>query len=277
MAGTDENSITSADWRLASAELAFVTKIVGSEERAQELLLDGLAKGLIRWDCDCGLTVRGDFQAYPLLRATFAAARGHPFFWRRDEHSRSDMDWSTNGAVWAGPFTGFGSDGRGNSWPISDPRASTSLTASLVRLHHGDVVNMLVTLGLMPQPPAPSPLPQEPTASITQLVEAAPAAPPSPPLPGPESAPITPTAELEDKTASPLEPSFPTLQMLELKGKQQKRSGRWRQSITAKAYRKKSGRRICVAKLKRHRRPKQMRGATKSRRNIQARIHTRDF
>ena len=73
----------SPDWRPASAELAFVTAHVGcSEARAKELLLDGLAKGRIGWDCDPDLTVRGDFQAYPSLRTTFAAARGHPFFWR---------------------------------------------------------------------------------------------------------------------------------------------------------------------------------------------------
>src|SRR6516165_1789402 len=108
MAGTEHDSTTSADFRLASDELAFVTKLVNpafvteladSEKRAKEILLDGLAKELIRWDCDPSLTVRGDFQAYPLLRATFTAARGHAFFWRRDEHSRIDMDWSTDRAV----------------------------------------------------------------------------------------------------------------------------------------------------------------------------------
>ena len=55
MAGTDENSITAADLRLACNELAFVTKLVGSEERALKVmdsLLDDLAKGFIRWDCD---------------------------------------------------------------------------------------------------------------------------------------------------------------------------------------------------------------------------------
>ena len=97
MAGTDENSITAADLRLACNELAFVTKLVGSEERALKVmdsLLDDLAKGLIRWDCD-DLVVRGDFQAYPSLRIMFAAARGRAFFWRRDEHSRLNVDWPT--------------------------------------------------------------------------------------------------------------------------------------------------------------------------------------
>jgi hypothetical protein len=153
MAGTNDDNT----WRLANDELAFITKLVGSEKRAMEvvdLLFDALAKGLIRWDCDRSLMVRGDFQAYPSLRATFAVARGHVLFWLRDEHSRVDMDWSTNCAVWTGPLIGFGLDGRGNTWPIFDSRASTNLTASLVRFHHGDVVNMLTTLGLMP--PAPT-------------------------------------------------------------------------------------------------------------------------
>jgi hypothetical protein len=220
MAGTDENSITAADWRLASDELAFVLELVGAEERALEVmhsLLDDLAKGLIRWDCD-DLVVRGDFQAYPSLRIMFAAARGRAFFWRRDEHSRVDVDLLTSCAAWVGPLTGFGSDGRGNCWPIFDPCASTSLTASGVRFHHGDVVNRLVALGLMPRPPAPSPPPPQEPTPVALAVEAAPAAPPSPPS---EHESATPTEELEDKTTSALEPSFPTLQMLGIKGWQQ--------------------------------------------------------
>jgi hypothetical protein len=215
MAGTDEDDTTPTDWWLASAELVFVVKLVGSEERAMEVmdsLLDDLAKGLIRWDCD-DLVVRGDFQAYPSLRIMFAAARGRPFFWRRDERSRLNVDWPTSCAAWVGPLSGFGSDGIGNSWPTYDPCASTSLTASGVRFHHGDVMDRLVARGLMPRPPTPSPPPQEPTAPIAQLVEAAP--------PEHESASATPGEELGDKTTSTLEPSFPTLQMLGLKGWQQ--------------------------------------------------------
>ena len=158
MAGTDENSITAADLRLACNELAFVTKLVGSEERALKVmdsLLDDLAKGFIRWDCD-SLRVNGDFQAYPSLRTAFAAARGRAFFWHRDEHSRVEADWRTSCAAWMGPLAGFDSDGRGNSWPIFDPCASTSLMASGVRFHHGDVIDRLVARGLMPRPPAPS-------------------------------------------------------------------------------------------------------------------------
>ena len=97
MAGTEPDDTTLTDWPLASAVLAFVTKLVGFEERALEVmdsLLDELAKGLIRWDCD-DLAVRGDFQAYPSLRIMFAAARGRAFFWRRDEHSRLNVDWPT--------------------------------------------------------------------------------------------------------------------------------------------------------------------------------------
>jgi hypothetical protein len=121
-----------------------------------------------------------------------------------------------------GPVTGLGSDGMGNQWPIFDPRALSSWTASLVRFHHGDVVAYLVALGLMPPPPASpsSPPPPQELTPVARLVEAAPAAPPSPP-PEHESAPVTPTGELEDKTTSALERSFPTLHMLGLKGKQQ--------------------------------------------------------
>jgi len=156
-AGREANTSAdeSPDWHLASAELAFVTEHVRcSEARAEELLRDGLAKECIRWDCDPDLTVRGDFQAYPSLRTTFATARGHAFFWRRYGHSHVDMNWPTSGAAWAGPLTGFSFDGRGNSWPIFDdpPRASTSLIASAVRFHHGDIVSWLAELGLMPQP-----------------------------------------------------------------------------------------------------------------------------
>jgi hypothetical protein len=180
MAGTDKNSITAADWRLASDELAFVVELVGAEERALEVmgsLLDDLAKGLIRWDCD-DLVVRGDFQANPSLRIMFAAARGRAFFWRRDEHSRLNVDWPTSCAAWMGPLSGFGSDGIGNSWPTFDPCVSTSLTASGVRFHHGDVMDRLVARGLMPQPPAPPPSsPPSPEPPIAPRVEAAPAAP----------------------------------------------------------------------------------------------------
>ena len=96
MAGTADDNITPNDWWLASDELAFVTALVGAERvtYVMGLLLDDLAKGLIRWDCD-DLVVRGDFQANPSLRIMFAAVRGRAFFWRRDEHSRLNVDWPT--------------------------------------------------------------------------------------------------------------------------------------------------------------------------------------
>src|SRR5262249_50740982 len=151
MAGTANDNTTADDWRLASAELAFVTEFVGTEERAIEimdLLLDDLAKELIRWDC-AKFTVDGDFQAYPALRTTYATARGRAFFWHRDEHSRVSADWPRSCVAWMGSLAGFGSDSRGNSWPIFDPYASTSLAASGVRFHHGDFVDRLVARGLM--------------------------------------------------------------------------------------------------------------------------------
>jgi len=49
MAGTDRDDITSVDWPLAGAELAFVVKLVGPEQRANDRLLDGLDDGSIRW------------------------------------------------------------------------------------------------------------------------------------------------------------------------------------------------------------------------------------
>src|SRR5262249_28739378 len=220
MAGTDKNSITATGWRSASDELAFVRALVGAEARALEVmdaLRDDLAKGLIRWDCDRDkFGVDGDFQAYPSLRTTFAAAIGHAFLWRRDEQSRLDVDWSTSWVAWVGPLAGFSSDGRGNSWPSFDPYASTSLTASGVRFHHGDVGNRLVGRGIMPRPSVPpsSSPPPEPTPTA-QLVEAALASPPS------SSPSAMLTEEPEDKTTSASELSFPTLQMLGVKGWQQ--------------------------------------------------------
>jgi hypothetical protein len=154
MAQTERDDTTPDGLRLASAELAFVTELVGSEERAIEVmdsLLDDLAKGLIRWDCD-DLAVRGDFRAYPLLRGTYANARGRAFFWRRGEDSRVGVDWPESCAVWMGTLSGFSLDGRGDIWPSFDPCASTTLMASGVRFHHGDFVDRLVARGLMSQP-----------------------------------------------------------------------------------------------------------------------------
>jgi hypothetical protein len=180
MAGTDANSITAADLWLVSDEFAFVVGLVGAEERALEVmdsLLDDLAKGLIRWDC-AEFTVDGDFQAYPALRTTYATARGRAFFWHRDEHSRVSADWPRSCVAWMGSLAGFGSDGRGNSWPIFDPCASTSLIASGVRFHHGDFVDRLVAQGLMSRPPAPLPsAPRPDPTPITSQVEAVQAAP----------------------------------------------------------------------------------------------------
>ena len=150
--GTGNDDTTVEEWPLADAELAFVAKHVSPDKRAEEVLLEGVEGGHIRWRCD-NLTVHGDFQAYPALRTTFAM--GRTLFWRRSEHSRTHTDWQAKCAVWMGPLVGFGSDGKGTNWPIFDPCASTSLTASLVRFHHSDIVNWLVTQGFT-SPPAVS-------------------------------------------------------------------------------------------------------------------------
>src|SRR5262249_1371363 len=140
---------------------------------AKDLLLDGLDKGLIHWCCD--LEVRGDFNAYPMLQITFGVANGHPFFWRRDERTRIELNCEANRATWAGPLIGFRSDGMGNQGPIFDPYASTELIASRVRFHNGDVVNYLVKLGLMPRPapamPVPNPVPAELASTSVTPVE----------------------------------------------------------------------------------------------------------
>jgi hypothetical protein len=181
MAGTDGDDTTSADWWLASDELAFVTKFVDSEERAKAFLLDGVINDFIRWRC-ATLTVveKRDFQANPPVETPLAAA--NLFFWRRAEHSRIAVDWyvdwQTNCVVREGPVVRLGSDGMGNSFPIFDSRAPSSWTANLVRFHHGDVVTRLVTLGLIPRPPAPPPSsPPSPEPPIAPRVETAPAAP----------------------------------------------------------------------------------------------------
>jgi hypothetical protein len=189
MAGTADDDTTSADWWLANAELAFVTKHVGSERWAKELLLDGLSEGLIRWGYH-SLTIDDppDPRAGPPLITSPVAARR--FFWRPDEHSRIDMDWETNSATRRGPVMQLGSHLRntpeetwpittrgeeGETWPSFDLRGVATVKVKLVRFHHEDVVDILVRLGLMPRPPAPpppSPPPQEPTP-IAPAVQAA--------------------------------------------------------------------------------------------------------
>ena len=193
MAGTADDNITPNDWWLASDELAFVTALVGAERvtYVMGLLLDDLAKGLIRWDCD-RIALLGDYRDHPSLSSTYAIARGQSFFWRRDGHSRSDVDLLTNYATWAGPLSGFGSDGRGKHWPILAPGAAiTHLTAIGIRFHHGDVVDRLAARGLM--------LPAAPMSSS----------------PSPGSAPITPTEELRgeepvESTPATAEPAPPS-------------------------------------------------------------------
>jgi hypothetical protein len=72
----DDNNTSSADRPLANDELAFVTEIVGSKERAKELLLDGVERKRIRWYCaDLTINEKRDFQANPPLVTSFAAAR----------------------------------------------------------------------------------------------------------------------------------------------------------------------------------------------------------
>jgi hypothetical protein len=158
MAGTDDDNTTSADdWRLANIELAFITEVVRAERLAKDLLFDGLDKGLIRWRCG-ELTVDEDpdFSSNPPLVTSLTAAR--QFFWRRATHSRIDVDWPCHHVARVGPVMRLGSNSEGDKeerWPIFDMRGSVTLKASLVRFHHGDIVNYLVMLGLMPQPIAP--------------------------------------------------------------------------------------------------------------------------
>jgi|SRR5262245_3896656 len=172
MAGTDDDNTTPDGLRLTSAELAFVTELVGSEERAIEVmdsLRDDLAKGLIRWICT-DLTVRGDLRANPSLRSMLVGARGATFLWERNEESHTDVDWPKSYLAWAGPLSGFVLDNAGGIWPTFDPGASTHLIASGIKLHHGDVVARLVARGLMP-PALPPPPPPEPTAPIEDASE----------------------------------------------------------------------------------------------------------
>src|SRR5262249_17368996 len=214
MAGTDDDNITSADWRLASIELAFVTEYTHSESAAKELLLGFLDDGSIRWRC-FELAIE---DSDPLLVTSIAAARR--FFWRRASHSLIDMGWAHSGAIRVGPVMKLGRPPedcdvdreasnnatrvwpiwpimkidehlKGDTWPNFDLRGSTSIKASLIRFHHPDVVAMLQFVGLVPRPPAPSP-PSPPSSQESMpIVEAASAVSPSPPEQ--ESAPVTPT------------------------------------------------------------------------------------
>lgn len=194
MAGTTNDNTTADDWRLASNELAFVTALVGPERVSEvmSLLLDDLAKGLIRWNCD-DLGVDGDFQTNPSLSILFGEARGQSFFWRED--SRGDVDLLTDRATWMGPLSGFRSDGRGKFRPVFNSYASTTLTASGIRFHHGDIVERLAAHGLM-SPAAPMSEPTLPSSS-----------------PSPRSVPITPIEELrgeEPATPATAEPAPPS-------------------------------------------------------------------
>jgi hypothetical protein len=141
-------------YRFAPDELAFVAGYVGAKRLAKQVLLDGLHKGLIRWRCH-ELTIDEDpnFSARPPLWSSLAAARH--FFWQRNPHSRIDMDWKIGSGVRVGPAMQLGSGPDRGQWPIFDLRASVTLKASLVRFHHDDVVDLLVTLGFIPRPGAP--------------------------------------------------------------------------------------------------------------------------
>jgi hypothetical protein len=170
MVETADDNTTSANWPLAGDELAFVTKIVGSETLAKDLLLDDLDADFIRWRCqELAIEDPADFSANLPLWTSIAAARR--FFWHRATHSRIDMDWTNHRATRVGPVMQLRSQSRAASdaawpittkseeeeeaawtWPFFDLRGSTTVTAKLVRFHHGDVVNMLVRLGLMPRP-----------------------------------------------------------------------------------------------------------------------------
>lgn len=183
MAGTDDNNSTSDDWPLAGVELAFVTEIVGSEKLAKELLLDGLEDGSIRWRCrELAVDESPDFSVNPPLVTSLAAAR--QFFWRRATHSRIDVDWPSPHAIRVGPVIRVGSDGKGNNAPIFDMRGSATLTASLVRFCHGDGVNYLVTLGLMPRSHT-APQKIAPTAPRAALSPSEPPQEPQPEVPKP--------------------------------------------------------------------------------------------
>ena len=203
MAGTGADDTTPDNWRLAGDELAFVAQYIQIEQ-AKELLLAAPTVHGVRWLCACvRVNEKRDYQASPPLETSPAAAL--LFFWRRDEDTRFDMDWPANCAYRVGPVVKLGLDGRGNSWPIVDARALSEWTATLVRYHHGDVVNMLVKLGLIPQSPAPPP---EPTP-IAPQIEAAPAAPASQ---------DNPESELPSATVVPALATTPTTRL----GKQER-------------------------------------------------------
>ena len=180
MAGTDDDNNTSNDWPLAGAELAFFTEHVGSERLAKELLFDGLDEGSIRWSCrELAVDEAPDFSLNPPLVTSLAAAR--QFFWHRAMHSRIDVDWLSHRVIRIGPVIRLGSDG--NS-PIFDMRGSATLTASLVRFCHGDGVNYLVTLGLMPRSHT-APQKIAPTAPRAALSPSEPPQEPQPEVPKP--------------------------------------------------------------------------------------------
>jgi hypothetical protein len=133
--------------------------------------------------------------------------------------------------IW--PIMKIGERFESDTWPIFDLRGSTSIKASLIRFYHPNVIATLQFVGLMPRPAAPTgatatveaqdtvtaagTATRPEIAGTVTTIEVADSAASS----GTVSEPPTPTTEEVTAPAASASPSFPTLEMLGIKGWQQ--------------------------------------------------------
>jgi hypothetical protein len=188
MAGTIEDHTTPDDlndWPLLCDEVAYVAKQhTHSEPAALEHILDQLHWGWTRWRC-----AKLDYEFVNVsLSAEFAKHSAYlvRFFFRRYHSVRHEVDHVNNCAVRAGVgIVEVRFDDKGNAEPVFDSRYRLTMRATLIRLHHPDIVRGLQRVGLI------SPL------SLVPMTQ------PSGPLVGPAQ-----TATTGEK-ASPSSPAAP--------------------------------------------------------------------
>jgi hypothetical protein len=174
MAGTVGDDNTLDWWPLLSEALAFVAEHTRSEKAAKEVLEGALAdrapvNGPVEWRChtfaiDAEATIPGvaDPSGNP-VQSLLVARR---YFWRREDHSRIEIEWEDSCAIRIGPTIriGVNSEDENDQWPIFDGRYRVKLRATLIRLNGKGLIRMLRGIGLMPPPAPPSPSPSPPTS-----------------------------------------------------------------------------------------------------------------
>lgn len=155
MAGTDEDGSTLI-WLLLGATRGRVTEYThGSQKRAEDILLDGLEWGIIRWRPSWQFRIQDP-------RWIWTPETAERFFWDRLGAGRIDVDWANHGAVRTGPAQ-VPMGEKGAQVLINGPQ--TIIEAPLILLCWNDVLDILQSLGLTLQssdsaaassPPAPA-------------------------------------------------------------------------------------------------------------------------